>query len=144
MRNTHLLEQFMTENEIEFDVPFKVKFMDKKTKELTISKNIYDDSLMLTEDGEHIHSCECGKYIYNLLFSDNMKIIKKPWRPKGGEDYWHVSVNGNITQAKFDFSTICFANYVIGNVFRTREEALDHMNDVLKVLHGEPLIKWEE
>ena len=27
MRNTHLLEQFMTENEIEFDVPFKVKFM---------------------------------------------------------------------------------------------------------------------
>lgn len=150
MRNVHLFEQFMKENEIEYDEPFKIVFKP------TIGETDFDTVYIHKDDNRFIgftlnyadtdEEVEGDRFdILDVLFSDRMKIIKKPWRPKGGEDYWYVSSNGNITQAKFDFfSTICFANYVIGNVFRTREEALDHMNDVLKVLHGEPLIKWEE
>ena len=150
MRNAHLFEQFMKENELEFDVPFKIIFKP------TIGETDFDTVYIHKDDNRFIgftlnyadtdEEVEGDRFdILDVLFSDRMKIIKKPWHPKGGEDYWYVSVNGNITQANFDcFSTICFANYVIGNVFRTREEALDHMNDVLKVLHGEPLIKWEK
>lgn len=150
MRNIHLLEQFMQENGIEFDKPFTVEFKDgNKTETQDLQLCLLDDKDMYCELVEAYTDdplVDEERTLFMLLFSDNVKIIKKPWKPKEGERYWYVTgfIDWDIKQEPWVGNGIDLSRYLIGNCFKTEEEAEKHKDDVLKVLHGEPLIKWEE
>ena len=84
-------------------------------------------------------------------FSENdVKIIKKPWKPKIGDNYWYVWFNagdveeGDVYRDAWEEHSEDFTRYILGNCFKTREETKEHKDDILKMLRGEPLVKWEE
>ena len=76
MRNTHLLEQFMQENGIEFDVPFTMEIKDGdklETKNLVLRSIGYggtDIDVIDTNINKRILDVE--PIIFMLLFSDNL------------------------------------------------------------------------
>ena len=149
MRNTHLLEQFMQENGIEFDVPFTMEIKDGdklETKNLVLRSIGYggtDIDVIDTNINKRILDVE--PIIFMLLFSDNVKIVKKPWKPKEGELYWYVRFDANnnsiVTTNRWSQHSFDFTKYIIGNCFKTKEEAEEHIDDVFKILKGEPLVK---
>lgn len=152
MRNIHLLEQFMQENGIEYDKPFTVEFKDgNKTETRDLQLCLLDDEDMYCELVEAYTDdplVDEERTLFMLLFSDNVKIIKKPWKPKEGEPYWYVQFDANnnsiVGTSCWDQHSFDFTKYIIGNCFKTKEEAEEHIDDVFKILKGEPFVKWEE
>lgn len=72
----------------------------------------------LMEDGWE--SCYC----YADLFNGKCEIVKMPFKPKNNEFYWAHEINGNGTiEQKWMDDTYDYANWVIGNCFRTKKEA---------------------
>lgn len=149
MRNTHLVEQFMKENGIKYNVPFTVKINcgDKvETKKLKIN-NFGTDSITLNIVG---NTPPYEKYTLGwLIFSNNIKIVKEPWKPKKGEEYWYVCFSKRcdgwrVEDDIWDEYSDDYSRYIIGNCFKTKDEATDNGDDIFNVLQGEPLIKWEE
>lgn len=150
MRNIHLLEQFMQENGIEYDVPFTVErtgyLGERELMNVKISKSDDYTGFELSYADSTKQMGNSSAVMQELMFSDNVKIIKKPWKPKEGERYWYVTgfIDWDIKQEPWVGNGIDLSRYLIGNCFKTEEEAEKHKDDVLKVLHGEPLVKWEE
>lgn len=157
MRNTHLLEQFMEENGIKYDEPFTVEFEDRgevKTLEFKLIKNVlWSRSDILLAVVKYHQTPDklliSKKWTFGkLLFSDNVKIVKKPWKPEDGERYWYVRFDGNnnsiIDSSCWDQHSFDFTKYIIGNCFKTKKEAEEHQDDIFKILKGEPLVKWEK
>ena len=154
MRNTHLFEQFMQENRIEYDVPFKIVFKP------TIGETDFDTVYIHKDDNRLIgftlnyadtdEEVEGDRFdILDVLFSDRMEIVKKPWKPEDGEKYWYVWFdkirNYNVSSSNWEKHSADFNRYIIGNCFKTEEEAHEHIYDIIQVLqHGAPFVKWEE
>lgn len=59
----------------------------------------------------------------NLLLVGKYTIKRKPWKPKEGESYYIVAINGSIGMEEWWAETIDMNYYKIGNCYRTREEA---------------------
>lgn len=152
MRNIHLLEQFMKENGIEYNVPFTVEIKEGirvETKDLEIclldDKDRYCELIEAHTDKPLANE----EYVwFMLLFSDSIKIVKKPWKPKYNGKYWYVGLDevhdGVVDYNYWEQRAVDFTRYIIGNCFKTEEEAEKRKDDVLKILNGEPLVKWEE
>ena len=64
------------------------------------------------------------------------KVI--PFKPKKHDGYWFIDVYGSLCFTQFS-SLITFntLNRAIGNCFRTKESALAHKEEILKILKGE-------
>ena len=152
MRNIHLLEQFMQENGIEYDKPFTVEFKDgNKTETQDLQLCLLDDKDMYCELVEAYTDdplVDEERTLFMLLFSDNVKIVKKPWKPEDGEKYWYVwfdeSCDCCVGASHWERNSADFTRYVVKNCFKTQKEAVEHADEVLKTLRGEPLVKWEE
>lgn len=152
MRNKHLLEQFMKENGLEFDVPFNATFKSYTGRE--VSQEIYIHKADDRYIGFTVNYADNGELVeddrfemLDLLFSDRVKIVKKPWKPKKDNVYWSIwfvkDGKVDITSTYWKQTSIDFTRYIAGNCFKTEEEAKKHKDDVLKILKGEPLVKWE-
>lgn len=154
MRNKDLFEQFMKENGIEYDVPFTAEFKygnTVKTKEFKLRLVDYRDICCeLVEaytDGPVINE---EQTLFMLLFSDNVRIIKEPWKPKKNEGYWYVwwldseLMESFVERGIWENHSADFTRYIIGNCFKTEKEAIKHKDDIARVLRGEALIKWED
>lgn len=153
MRNIHLLEQFMQENGIEYDEPFKIVFKP------TIGETDFDIVYIHKDDNKFIgftlnyvdsdEEVEGDRFdILEILFSDRMKIIKEPWKPEDGGKYWYVWFdkirNYKVSSSNWEEHSADFNRYIIGNCFKTEEEAEKHKDDIVRVLRGEPLVRWEK
>ena len=74
------------------------------------------------------------------IISGEIPIIKKPWKPKNGENYWFVAIDGDIICTRFSPDYLSdIGNLLLGNHFKTEEEAfnskdlmLAKINEVLK------------
>ena len=149
MKNKHLFEQFMKENGLEFNVPFTAEYekisCDKDIYELEIRKVQYgtgEEIEIVYVDDDSVAPAWLPPA---LVFDCSFKIIKKPWKPKTNERFWYVRMDGEFDAGTFDnLSVIHLAMYVSGNCFKTRADAEKHRDDVLKILNGEPLVKWED
>ena len=64
------------------------------------------------------------------------KVI--PFKPKIGDKYWWVEVDGKVCSDIFERGCTfdCMA-MAIGNCFRTKESAEAHKEKILKILKGE-------
>ncbi|WP_304068169.1 hypothetical protein [Megamonas hypermegale] len=153
MRNIHLFEQFMQENGIGYDVPFtiEIKNGDKLVTENLVLRSIgyggTDIDVIDADTNKRRLGAEA--IIFMLLFSDNVKIIKKPWKPEDGGKYWYVWFdkrrNYNVSSSNWEEHSADFNRYIIGNCFKTEEEAHEHIYDIIQILqHGTPFVKWEE
>lgn len=89
-----------------------------------------------------------GDSLYELL-TGQRKIIKKPWKPKKGEQYWCATTYCGAPQCEWQDRMSDLAYYAIGNCFRTEEEAEAHKEETLARLkkiydEGKPLIGADE
>lgn len=149
MKNKHLFEQFMKENGLEFNVPFTAEY-----EKISCDKDIYELEIRKVEccTGEEIEiidvddDCVVPVWIpLALLFDSSFKIVKKPWKPKKNEKYYFINAHNNIEYDWFDNTFVCDRyRYITGNFFKTYNEAEKHKDEVLKILKGEPLFKWED
>ena len=78
------------------------------------------------------------------LLDGSIKIIKKPWIPKDGENIFYIYIedDGEIWDDKFHSDDLySVANLALGWVFKTREEAEAHKEEIMRqkerILKGE-------
>ena len=84
--------------------------------------------------------------LYELL-TGNREIIRKPWKPKDGEQYWCATYCG-VLPNEWQGGMMDLAYYAVGNCFRTEEEVDTHKAEILARLEkiyedGKPLIGAE-
>lgn len=90
---------------------------------------------LLIKYNDKWHNTMLGGFIED--FEDyEFKVI--PFKPKIGDKYWWVEVDGkvcsDISERGCTFDCMAMAT---GNCFRTKESALAHKEEILKILKGE-------
>jgi len=146
MKNKHLLRKFMTENNIDFDVPFIVVNGKHKTKYRIIEKTrkpfgtipqieyYYNKEEKWEETDLH--------WLILIMFSEENKIIKPTWKPEDDEEFWYVTKRGNIFSRSYDPGDPSdIALFLIGNCFKDKKEAEENKEKVFQTLNrDEPFI----
>lgn len=146
MKNKHLLRKFMTENNIDFDVPFIVVNGKNKTKYRIIEKTrkpfgtipqieyYYNKEEKWEETDLH--------WLILIMFSEENKIIKPTWKPEDDEEFWYVTKRGNIFSRSYDPGDQSdIALFLIGNCFKDKKEAEENKEKVFQTLNrDEPFI----
>lgn len=62
-------------------------------------------------------------YFYDLL-NGAVTIIKNPWRPKIGEDFYQIHMDGHIySYIMFAYDKSQYDTILLGNCYRTKKEA---------------------
>ena len=85
-----------------------------------------------------------------LLLAGNEKIIKKPWKPKYGEKYFFINKSRNDTEYSVEVlpwwgESVDYALYSIGNIFKTKEEALKRVSAYKEFVKlATPNMSWRE
>ena len=68
------------------------------------------------------YSINCEYVLFQLL-SGGYSIKYKPWKPKHNEIYFYVYSDGVVTDLEWHNCEWDFANYKLGNCYRTAQEA---------------------
>lgn len=150
MKNKFLLEQFMEENGLQYNVPFWVEEGNWRVKVKIIKEHD-------TSRGVNMPKIKCyynkewgdidsDKWLIDIVFNENYKITPPKQRLKDGEEYWYITPNGNIYSVLYDSqdtSDITF--FLMGNCFKTKQEAEQNKEKILKLLRrNEPLVDLNE
>lgn len=79
-----------------------------------------------------------SKWAVFVKYFDVYEFKVKPFKPVGGETYWIVTAGGRVLDKTFvPDNTFDCLNRAIGNCFKTKESALAHKEEILKILKGE-------
>lgn len=87
-----------------------------------------DDSIYkLTKDGLEYKSDDGNWYYANDVFLNlldgTIEIVKLPWRPKGGDEYYYPACNfKDVFSTNWTYSVVDFAYKEAGLIFKTYEE----------------------
>lgn len=150
MKNKSLLEQFMEENGLRYNVPFwiekgnwRVKVKIIKEHDTSRGVNMPKIKCYYNKEWENIDS---DKWLIDIVFNENYKITPPKQRPKNGEEFWYITPNGNIHSVPCDSqATSDIALFLIGNCFKTEKEAEQNKEKILKLLRrNEPLVDLNE
>lgn len=134
---------------VEIGEEFKVVDADGK---------LYDCIFKLTEDGSkstfikpngEYSSWSNDPYMLSLLLTGKCSIVKKPWKPKNGENFYTISVSIDNEISVYLYvwrdNGTCNELYALGNCFRTKEEADKHKHKYIKwIRNKEPDTSWRE
>ena len=93
----------------------------------------YGDGLVADDDNSYPN-------IMNSLLTGEYTIEKLPWKPQYGDEYWYISMNGDVLDNKWTEHITDYSLYYVGNCFATREEALAHAPEIIEKLRR----KYEE
>lgn len=67
---------------------------------------------------------DSDKWLIDIVFNANYKIIPLTQKPKDGEEYWYITPNGTIFSVLYhSYDTSDIALFLMGNCFKTKEEA---------------------
>lgn len=140
MKNKHLLRKFMTENNIDFNVPFivvngkhkiKYRIIEKTRKPFGTIPQIeyyYNEEEKWEEADLH--------WLILIMFSEENKIIKPAWKPEDDEEFWYITPNGNICSMSYDSqATSDIVFFLIGNCFKNKKEAEENKEKMLRILN---------
>lgn len=95
-----------------------------------------------TEDGLLDCKSNPNSGVLEVLLIGKAKIIKKPWKPKEGEEYYYI-VYGVVYSTIFHNTTEDnLMRLRMGNFFRTREEAESNKERWLEYIKREPDFSW--
>lgn len=150
MKNEHLIKQFMEENGLRYDVPFWIeegnwKAKIKIVKEYDALKKVNMPKVKCYYDESWVN-IDSEKWLTNIMFNENYTIISPKQKPKDREDFWYVTLNGNIYVIPYDSQdTSDIALFLMGNCFKTKQEAEQNKEKILKLLNkNEPLVDLSE
>lgn len=146
MRNIHLLNEFMKENNLSYDEPFWVKISDKTKKQYKIVKSTIATLPVVYFCSSSNKWCMASDdALTNIMFNTNNKIIKPVWKPQEGEIYWSVSYDDDIYKRKWEDSTYDIHSFLLGNCFHSEAEAQANEDKILKLFNSnKPLIDLGE
>lgn len=114
------------------DEEFKASTIDRGCDTYKISK----DKLFFKDfTGEWVKT---EMWIEMIRSFEDYEFKVKPFKPVGGEIYWIVTAGGMVLDKTFvNDNTFHCLNRAIGNCFRTKESALAHKEEILKIMKGE-------
>ena len=150
MKNKSLLEQFMKENGIWYDIPFwskkgnwKAKIKIVEDTDVTKTVNILKAKCCCDEKWVNVDS---SNLLTDIIFDEDFEIILPKTEPIEGEQTWHVSASGVIYGSEYEqHKTDHKAMFLIGNCFKTEKEARDNTEKMVKILNSiNPLIDLNE
>ena len=116
---------------VELGDKFKVK---DKTYNFTLK-----DEFCLTSEGLYSHVAKAAEKghlepgyeaeILAGLLTGSLEVIKLPWKPENGDNYWYLELDGTASVCKtiWNNSTFDLALYKLGKLYRTCEEAEAHV-----------------
>lgn len=146
MRNEHLLNEFMEENDLQYNVPFWIETSNWKVKVKIIKEHdtLRDVNMPKVRgyyNGEWKNT-DSDTWLTNIVFNENYKIIPLKQKPKDKEEYWYITPNGNIYSVLYDSQdTSDIALFLMGNCFKTKQEAEQNKEKILKLLNqNKPLV----
>lgn len=141
MANKDLIEIAMQRKNLKCDKEFQ--FKDEKTvyRGCLKKKNGEFGLEIIDYKSEDIKKLDLT-IIVQLLFTDKYEIILKPFLPEDEEKYFYIGADNNIFSDDWMGSAKDKAMYLVGNCFRTKEEAKENRDKVLKILSGKPLIDF--
>lgn len=150
MKNEDLLNEFMEENGLQYNVPFWVEVNSwrvkvKIIKEHDISRGVNMPKVKYYYNKEW-GNIDSDKWLIDIVFNANYKIIPLTQKPKDGEEYWYITPNGTIFSVLYhSYDTSDIALFLMGNCFKTKEEAEQNKEKILKLLNkNEPLVDLNE
>ena len=77
------------------------------------------------------------------LLTGDFEIVKKPWKPKEGEEYYYIVLSGGVAHTTFDDGNILDVLRVrLGNCFTTYKEAKANVGKWLEYINQEPDLSW--
>lgn len=142
MKNKHLLRKFMTENNIDFDVPFIVKNGNNAIKyKITEEEGTYGTVPKIRFYRNEWKEADLS-WLMLIMFCEGYKIIKPIWKPKDNEKFWYISKRGNIFSRSYDPGDPSdIALFLTGNCFKDKKEAEENKEKVFQTLNrDEPFI----
>lgn len=71
--------------------------------------------------------------IVDRLLGGVLEPVPKPWKPKFGDEFYYCGVNG-VTQTCWIGHDYDYANWKIGNCFKTSEEARTKGKEIMEEL----------
>lgn len=78
-----------------------------------------------------------AKYQFLDLIKGELEIVKVPWQPKGGDEYYYPVCNFNsVYSTNWENTVTDFAFKEAGMIFRTREECEAAMPELRKKYLG--------
>lgn len=124
-------------------VEYGEKFMIRQ------NKYIFEDStFMFDKTNGLLHVLDDGNFeeenaaLYHVL-SGKIEIVKLPWEPKNGEIYWTIFFisDGKPFTDRLVWSgdSVDFSKKALGMVYRTEEEAKEHLAEDYERLTGKQL-----
>ena len=114
------------------DEEFKASTVDGACATYKISKG----KLLFKNLSEEWNETE--RWVNFIKDFEEYEFKLKPFKPKIGDDYWYVRMDGMLRNTLFDnFVMMDILNRVIGNCFRTKVSAEVHKEEILKILKGE-------
>lgn len=121
---------------VEYGEIFKLREVDAETCENFKFKFVEEFGLVKVADDKFDLA---NDYLLALL-QGNFEIIKLPWEPKEGEEYFALSAYYKSVEKKtWKGSTFGYAMKTLGMVYRTREEAEANFYKDYEKLTGKPL-----
>lgn len=106
-----------------------------KNSEYSTYKFHKDELLLKNDEGDWYKTDMWNMFI---KYFEEYGFKKRPFKPKIGDDYWYVRMDGMLRNTLFDNSVMMdILNRVIGNCFRTKVSAEVHKEEILKILKGE-------
>ena len=89
----------------------------------------YTDKYILNEDG--LFTKSDGNYCFAplvWLLTGKLKIKRRPWKPKYGEDYYCVGEYGQVIKNRCENCWMDIMYYKVGNCYHTKELAVANVH----------------
>lgn len=116
---------------VEFKEEFKVKWKS--------GINFTDSKYCFTEKGlNEVGTTWFAHGIFADILSGKAEIVKLPWKPKEGKEYWYYSEawkQGISTKWESGIQDLFF--WKVGNCFRTKEEADAKGKEIIEQIRKE-------
>lgn len=138
----------MEENGIEFNEPFWVKCSNNEVKYKIIEKEGMWGTIpkikFLNNKGEW-KEIDLS-WLLLIIFCEGYEITPLKQRPKDGEEFWYITPHGTIFSVLYhSYLAKDIALFLMGNCFKTKEEAEQNKEKILKLLRrNEPLVDLKE
>ena len=126
---------------VELEEAFKIRRPDYEVCEKGVYAFFENEGLMKkNEQGELDNNSSIE---FEDLCLGNYEIVKLPWEPKEGEQYWTISFAKNrypfVESYIWNSDDTDFFKLKLGIVYRTQAEAEAHLEEDYKRLTGKPL-----
>lgn len=117
---------------LELDEEFEI------TKYLGYLYKINENGLYCKNSIDGQYHLESFDDIVDVLTGEET-IVKKPYKPNNSHTYWCAEMNvisskAYVGKRVFDGNLLDYANFYVGNCFKTQEEALKHRDEIIKKL----------